>query len=372
MENNLKKLIDLSQQFGQDPAYIIAGGGNSSYKDQEKMWVKASGTSMADIEEGGFVCLDRAKMQIISERKYSENATVREADVKNDLHNAILFPKEKRPSVEASMHEIIQFPFVMHTHPTLLNGLLCATTSKSAIQNLFGDEVVYVEYIDPGYILFKAVDLALQKFRSEKGKEPHIIFLENHGVFVGAETCEEINDIYSKIEGVISKEVQDIPDSVHVVEDDSLKNIAKSIVKYLNNEIRFDVTDTSKLTQYFVESKASFSKVSIPFTPDNIVYCKSRYLYLTDTLNINDQIDEFKAINTYYPKVIAIQGKGLITIEESLKSAQIVMDVFKDMMKVSYLTSAFGGPRPMTQKQIDFIDNWEVENYRRKMSKEIK
>ena len=46
------------------------------------------------------------------------------------------------------------------------------------------------------------------------------------------------------------------------------------------------------------------------------------------------------------------------------------MDVFRDMMKVSFITRSFGGPRSMTRQQIDFIDNWEVENYRRKVSKD--
>lgn len=372
MENHLSQLISLSHQFGQNKEYIIAGGGNSSYKNQEKMWVKASGTSMAEIDEAGFVCLDRTKMQIISKTKYSDDVAVREANVKDDLHNAILFPKDKRPSVEASMHEIIRYPFIMHTHPTRLNGLLCAENSKSVIQNFFGDDVVYVEYIDPGYILFKAVDLALQKFRSEKGKEPQIIFLENHGVFVGANTCAEIEDIYKKIEGAIAKEMKEIPESSDSESEISLENTVKSIKANWNNEIQFDVIDNSSLCRFFVNSEVSFSNVSVPFTPDNIVYCKSKYLFLANPKNIKHQIDEFQAINGYLPKIIAVKRKGIIALEESQKSAQIVMDVFKDMMKVSYLTNAFGGPRPMTQQQIDFIDNWEVENYRRQMSKATK
>ena len=38
------------------------------------------------------------------------------------------------------------------------------------------------------------------------------------------------------------------------------------------------------------------------------------------------------------------------------------------MMKIADLAQSFGGEHPMTQAQIDFIDNWEVENYRRKVS----
>ena len=38
------------------------------------------------------------------------------------------------------------------------------------------------------------------------------------------------------------------------------------------------------------------------------------------------------------------------------------------MMKVSYLSRNFGGPDPLTDDQISFIDNWESENYRRNIA----
>ena len=53
---------------------------------------------------------------------------------------------------------------------------------------------------------------------------------------------------------------------------------------------------------------------------------------------------------------------------DSAKAAGIVAEVFTDCMKVAHYAAAFGGEHPMTRPQIDFIDNWDVENYRRKMS----
>jgi len=46
-----------------------------------------------------------------------------------------------------------------------------------------------------------------------------------------------------------------------------------------------------------------------------------------------------------------------------------VLEVFTDMMKISLLSEQFGGPHFMTGEQISFIDNWEVENYRRSEAK---
>lgn len=369
MENNLSQLIALSHKFGQDPTYVIAGGGNSSFKTDDKMWVKASGTSMANIDQDGFVCLDREKMKVVSQKKYSDNTASREQEVKEDLHQAILSTHGKRPSVEASMHEIIRYSFVMHTHPTLVNGVLCAKNAKPTIDKLFGDEVVYVRYIDPGYVLFKEVKIALEQYRAAKNKEAKVIFLENHGVFVAADTCEEIEAIYANIEAVLEKHVEKLPgvDSARVSAD--LTALGNEIRANAGSGEQFIIADNSEISLLYTDNVDGFKKVSIPFTPDNIVYCKSNYLFLNRTKDLSEKLDSFVEKHGYPPKIIALKGKGIVAVEESIKSAQIVMDVFKDMMMVSYLTRFFGGPNPMTQEQIDFIDNWEVENYRRKMSK---
>ncbi len=55
----LQQLIDISQHYGRDSRYVIAGGGNTSYKNAEKIWVKASGFPLATITEAGFAVLDR-------------------------------------------------------------------------------------------------------------------------------------------------------------------------------------------------------------------------------------------------------------------------------------------------------------------------
>ncbi len=72
--------------------------------------------------------------------------------------------------------------------------------------------------------------------------------------------------------------------------------------------------------------------------------------------------------NITNPKVVGIRNYGIITFEDNCRAVDILQDVFSDWMKVSYLSENFGGPSFMTPRAIDFIENWEVENYRRKAS----
>lgn len=57
--------------------------------------------------------------------------------------------------METSLHNVIDFPFVVHLHPTVVNGLLCSVNVESELKRLFGNRVLYIEYTDPGYVLLK-------------------------------------------------------------------------------------------------------------------------------------------------------------------------------------------------------------------------
>ncbi len=80
-------------------------------------------------------------------------------------------------------------------------------------------------------------------------------------------------------------------------------------------------------------------------------------------------IPAFREKLGYDPKIILIKNFGLIAAEENAASAETALDVYEDLLKISLLTESFGGPRFMTPRQIAFIDNWEVEHYRRKVAK---
>ncbi len=92
----------------------------------------------------------------INMKTYSNDALLREEEIKNDLMKSRVEPeKGQRPSVETSLHNLIGFAFVVHTHSTKVNGLMCSNQAAEKTADLFGDEVLYIGYEDPGYILFK-------------------------------------------------------------------------------------------------------------------------------------------------------------------------------------------------------------------------
>ena len=57
---SLQALINASRRYGSDPHLVLLGGGNTSYKEGNILYVKASGHPLGSIDEGGFVRMDRS------------------------------------------------------------------------------------------------------------------------------------------------------------------------------------------------------------------------------------------------------------------------------------------------------------------------
>ena len=366
MENSLQKLVEISNYYGKNPEYVIAGGGNTSYKNENYLWIKASGTSLATITEDGFAKMDRKALGKIAIKNYSSDPLTREAEIINGLFECVVGNSGLRPSVETSLHNLLNFSFVVHTHPTLVNGLMCAKNSSQETRSLFGDDALIIEYTDPGYILFKLVEKRISEYVKKFAKEPQIIFLENHGVFVSANTTAEISEIYTDISKKIKAKIQNnIPSTV--LSSCELNDLKEALTRDKN---LFVQTYNSNLINEFTKSREAFDQVNTAFSPDNIVYCKSYYLFIKpDPKTLLAELKRFSKTNGFLPKVIAVENRGIICIEESLSAVNIVYEVFLDILKISFLTRNFGGPRFMSPEQIEFIDNWEVENYRRKVAK---
>ena len=182
--SDIEKLVEVSRRYGSDDRFVIAGGGNTSFKTAEKLWVKASGHALATIGEDGFAVLDRALLNPMGEKVYSSDTSIREEQVKNDLAAACI-TKDRRPSVETSLHNCLEAAFVVHLHPTLVNGLMCSSDAASLCAHFF-PEALYIPYTDPGYTLFKKVYDKIQSYRKQHGADPKVIFLQNHGIFSGS------------------------------------------------------------------------------------------------------------------------------------------------------------------------------------------
>ncbi len=367
----IESLIAISRKYGADPRFVIAGGGNTSYKNADRLYVKASGHALATITEEGFAVLDRALLAPMGKKKYSSVAAEREEQVKNDLAAACI-TKGRRPSVETSLHDCMGFSYVVHLHPTLVGGLMCSAHAEQKCAELFPD-ALYIAYTDPGYTLFKKVYDKIQSYKKANGHEPQVIFLQNHGIFVGADSTEEIEKIYDSVISTLESQAKPLPQGEAPICDCVSETIPaiRTILSRGGRGLKTLKVTNSALIENMMDR---VDTVLSPFTPDGIVYCKSEYIYINPE-NAEDlikqaekKIEHYIAKRGHTPKVLLIKSIGLVAVGDSAKNAQIITDVFTDAVKIAWYAESFGGQHPMSRRQIEFIDNWEVENYRRKVS----
>lgn len=377
MKPELNELIEISRYYGGNKDFVIAGGGNTSFKDENTIWIKASGYPLGDLGEEGLAELDRVKLRLISGKNYSEESTEREEQVKKDLYASMRDPgKGRRPSVETSLHELINYRFVVHLHPSKINGVLCSRNGKGTIQKLFGDQVLFVPYSDPGYTLFKTLESDILAYREKYSEDPHVIFLENHGLFVSADTTEEIRKTYENIISIIEPVLSPLPEIGELPYNDLLNRVLPSVRMLLSeNGIKITRVRHNTLIAKYYSAQQEFHKISLPLSPDNIVYCKARYLFVEQTSSserilesIKQQLPRFFNEYGYYPKIIIIKNAGIIAVEDSVAQADTALDIYEDIIRVSHYSSLSGGPKFLTPDQVAFIDRWEVENYRRKIA----
>ncbi len=382
----IQELVRLSRKYGSDPDFILEGGGNTSFKDNDYLYVKASGVPLGSIDESGFIKMNRARLKEMLSKKYPKEPSEREKEFLIDLKRAIFNEEERcirRPSVETLLHEAISYSFVIHTHPYLINALTCSKEGKSAVLKLFPEESLWIPTINPGYLLAKKVHEELSSYRKRYGKNPHIIFLENHGLFVAADTGSEIEEITaevvskikSKIDSAVLREVAGIAGGK--VTSPEVREKAATIAPALRMLLMEDKSDTAicvfqknKSIERIVSSKEAFDRLALNITPDHIVYASDRALFVGiewEAGNLKRAYKSFVESEGVKPKIVAIEKLGIFSCGNSKKDAEAALKLFFDAVKINRLSESFGGIKPMPEEQVGFIKGWESESYRRKV-----
>jgi rhamnose utilization protein RhaD (predicted bifunctional aldolase and dehydrogenase) len=364
----LDALVEFSRRYGADPEWVLAGGGNTSWKDGRTLYVKASGTSLGSISEAGFCAVDRDKLDAIWRREYPEGTDEREAAVLADLMEARLPGESKRPSVETLMHGIFPQAYVLHTHPALANGLACGRRGKAAFDELFSDLAIWVPFVEPGYILAHVVRQAMEGFRARKGAYPAVMLMQNHGLLVAADDVAGLDRLSREVLARISARLARRPDMGARAVDPREVAEASAKLASLAGPAAAQSFRADGETLARAESASAFEPLSSAFSPDHIVYAGHEFLYAEAIGGIEEAWRDYASRNGSPPKVAVVRGVGAFALRANKAACETALALFADACKVAAYAESFGGYQHMTKEKIDFIRNWEVEKYRSSVS----
>ncbi|MBQ6473045.1 MAG: SDR family NAD(P)-dependent oxidoreductase [Victivallales bacterium] len=371
MNEKLANIAELSRLYGNNPLYVFLGGGNTSVKDGDSIYIKPSGVALATIQGDDFLRLDRTAVEKVftipcaideklDEATRKAAVRTREAAANLFLESAVRPLGAGRPSVETPLHEIFQWTYIVHLHPALVNGMTCAKDGKAAAARLF-PEALWMDYCDPGYTLSNVAKQAMDAYASaHDGNHPHVIFLQNHGVFVGAETPDEIKAIYQEMTDKLSAEYAKANLSI---EEPALPPTAPEALNEIAPKLRTLLAPSAD-SRAVVTSVGEGHAFRGPLSPDHCVYAKS-FACIGD--GGKDSIETYRKLRGYLPKVIEVKG-SLFTAGATLKDAASSAIALKNAMLVENLTQAFGGPNYLADQYYRFLEEWEVESYRAKVN----
>lgn len=349
----LDELAALSREFG-GPDYVLGGGGNTSVKTADTLWIKPSGMQLSEMAPERFVAIDRKRLSALYAYTPAPDPAERESDVKELLLAARVNAGVGRPSVETPLHDLLDAKFVVHTHPALVNGLTCAAEGEAAAARLFPD-ALWIPYIDPGYTLSMEVRARVESHRAHHGRRPSVLLLQNHGIFIAGESPDEVREHYMRVMGGLRVEYERIGVSRQ------LKYQAPTFEEELKDisGLLYELFDARPLA---IVASAPFATADGPLTPDHMVYAKA-YPYRGELSRTG--VDAFRKQHGYTPRIIDTQV-GVFAVRDTTASAQLSLSLARDGGFVRQLAQAFGGVRYMSDDARRFIESWEVESYREK------
>jgi rhamnose utilization protein RhaD (predicted bifunctional aldolase and dehydrogenase) len=366
----LDEIVALSREYGRSPDWVIGGGGNTSIKDDEWMWVKASGTALGSIEPQQFVKMARSKLDAIWQTRYPEDREKREAQAKTDLFAARASGEEnKRPSVEALMHALFPSRIVYHTHPTLVNALTCSTEGADAAARVLGDELLWIPMINPGYVLARRIYDDRRAFMERSGgREPRFILLQNHGLVVHGQDARDIRRDHAEIAARTAEAAGGTPpESQPRAAGAALADAAAAVRELLGGKT-VTVPHADGVVDPFIADRDALRPLAGSLTPDHIVYAGHTPAWVERPEDLAATLQAYNRSEGVPPKAVVLRGEGVIGVGTSETAAQNACKLFVDAARIAHLVPAFGGMQFMPPEQVEFIRNWEVEKYRQQVS----
>ena len=191
-EGPLGQRVYTSRLLGRESSLVLHGGGNTSVKLTEPdlfgepvdvLYVKGSGWDLASIEEAGFAPV---RMRVLLQ--LAELEELSDAEMARQLRAATVDPAAPMPSVEAILHAILPSRFVDHTHPDALFSVMNTPSGRARIEELYGDEVVVVPYVMPGFVLARRCALELPG--AARAEDVGMVLMQ-HGLFTFGDTARE-------------------------------------------------------------------------------------------------------------------------------------------------------------------------------------
>ncbi len=333
------RLRAVSARIGADPRRIQGPGGNTSLKEGATMWIKASGTELAQAEQRDiFVPVDLERMR----------AALDAGDVEADQPAAFLLADGGlRPSIETSLHAMFPQRVVLHAHCVDTLALAIRTDARERfMERLDGLAHGFVPYAKPGATLAKAV-------RASGGVEAGIVVLGNHGLIVAAETVDAAEALFDRVTQSAAAEPESFP----------APDLAD--LERLGGETYTPPPADHPLHGVALSPLRLVAALRGSLYPDHVIFCGVGATALSDGETADALIARFVAEGLSPPPLLLVPGRGALIARSAGAGNRALARCLGDVLGRAPEGATFNY---LTADQNAELIDWDAEKYRRALN----
>ena len=331
-----KQVKQFCARIGTDPLLVQGPGGNVSWKDNDVLWIKASGKWLAKAcDEEIFVPVSLSYLQeAISNKNFS-------------CSPSILGETKLRPSIETMLHALMPQKVIAHLHAVEALAHLVRKNAEIRLAELINDSIkwVFVDYYKPGAELAACVSAKLTLI-----PDAEVIFLKNHGIVIGAPDIRNLERILKKITKLLFTK----PFLSELIPFDFV--IKNSPNTFLND---FAFATDPEINRLSTNSYL-ISRVQNDWAlyPDHVVFLGDSAIVIDDTTA------EYKSeIIGRNPDFIFVKQQGVLECKAITSAKKAQLRCYYDVLVRQPPTEKL---ESLTQINIKEILNWEAEIFRQR------
>jgi rhamnose utilization protein RhaD (predicted bifunctional aldolase and dehydrogenase)/NAD(P)-dependent dehydrogenase (short-subunit alcohol dehydrogenase family) len=377
----LTALISASRALGSDDSLVLHGGGNTSAKGtivdilgrtREVIWIKGSGWDLGTIEAGGFPACDLESLCAL--RALPDMS---DEDMVREVRATMLDSNDPTPSIEALLHAFLPHRFILHSHADAIIAVSNREDGESICRDLYGDRVVHIPYIMPGFPLAKAVAEAVDA-------NPNVIgaLLHQHGLFTFADTAEEALSLHLELVGLAGDRYEE---RASIIAKDATppRHQAGQVLPVLRGAVSqerpmvLDTRDDAWILAALDHPSAERLLCTPSLTPDHTIRTKPWPCWI-DASDPTAGIDAYRRMYEAYvdagvarrgertrldtaPRVLLVPGLGLVTAGINAKAAGIAADIAEHTIFTKMAARDVGPYRGLPDLDLFDMEYWPLE-----------
>jgi len=381
-----------SRLIGAEPSLVLHGGGNTSVKTTlpddlgrptRVLCVKGSGWDLGGIEPEG---LPAVRLETLVELRQRE--ALSDEDMVNAARVRLLNASAPNPSVETLLHAFLPHAFIDHSHADAILALVDQPDALARCPEVFGDRLVVVPYVMPGFALAK---LAAEAY--EAHPECEGLLLAQHGLFTFGDTARESYERHvwavTVAEEVIATHRAKVQVAVVSHPDVDWAALAPVLRGRLGEGRRryvLHLRSSSRIRAFVDDESWSDLASRGPATPDHVIRTKPWPLLLDPRAtegrvaeHVEAALGAFREHYHHYvrrqmeargrvitpldpdPRVVLVRGLGLVAVGADARAAGVAADLYEHTIGIIRDAEAVGRYQALPEGDLFDMEYWSLE-----------